>query len=303
MDAGNEKLAEFGQEWWRLYAEPNLSRSTLRLYAMLWDTHILPRLGDLKLRELTAETLQQYRLDLQAAGVGQASVRKALVLLHGVLQRAVGWNRLAANPMAAVKKPPAGRTRLVQSLPPESVEGMRRLLLSQGFVRDATLISVLAYAGLRPGEALALRWGSIQERTILVEAAVAMGEIGPTKTRRARTVRLLRPLARDLAEWQMRCGRPPDSALVFPGHDGAPWTLTAYQNWRARSFGRAAVACGIENARPYDLRHAFVSLLIQWVYCLARERTPRGPAGGRAPRRRALHAPARADLRLPLRHP
>ena len=262
MDAGNETLAQFGEEWWRLYAEPNLSKSTLRLYAMLWDTHILPRLGGLKLRELTVEVLQRYRLDLQAAGVGEGSTRKALVLLHGILQRAVEWNRLAANPMVAVKKPPAGQMRLVQPLAPEAVEEMRRLLLSQGFVRDATLISVLAYAGLRPGEALALRWRSIQERTVLVEAAVAMGEIGPTKTRRARTVRLLRPLARDLAEWQMRCGRPDDDVLIFPGHDGGPWSLSMYQNWRRRFFDRAAEAVGIEGARPYDLRHSFVSLLI-----------------------------------------
>jgi len=262
IDAGNERLADFGEEWWRLYAEPNLSKSTLRLYAMLWDTHILPRLGDLKLRELTVEVLQRYRLDLQRDGVGQGSIRKALVLLHGILQRAVEWNRLAANPMAAVKKPPAGRTRLVQPLAPEAVEEMRRLLLTQGFVRDATLISVLAYAGLRPGEALALRWRCIQERTILVEAAVAMGEIGPTKTRRARTVCLLKPLARDLAEWRLRCGRPDDDELIFPGHDGGPWSLSAYQNWRRRFFDRAAAACGIEGARPYDLRHSFVSLLI-----------------------------------------
>lgn len=262
MDAGNETLAQFGEEWWRLYAEPNLSRSTLRVYAMLWDTHILPRLGELKLRELTVEVLQRYRLDLQAAGVGQGAARKALVMLQGILQRAVEWNRLAANPMVAVKKPPAGRTRLVQPLAPEAVEAMRRLLLAQGFVRDATLISVLAYAGLRPGEALGLRWGSIQERTIRVGAAVVEGEMGPTKTRRARTVRLLRPLARDLAEWRMRRGRPGDEVLVFPGHDGAPWSLTAYKNWRRRFFDRAAAAVGLEGARPYDLRHSFVSLLI-----------------------------------------
>jgi integrase len=262
MDAGNERLADFGQDWWRLYAEPNLSPSTLRVYAMLWDTHILPRLGALKLRELTVETLQRYRLDLQRDGVGQGSARKALVMLQGMLQRAVEWNRLAANPMVAVKKPPAGRTRLVQPLSPDTVEAMRALLLCQGHVRDATLLSVLAYAGLRPGEALGLGWSSVQERTILVEAAVVEGELGPTKTRRARTVRLLRPLARDLAEWRMRCGRPPDSALVFPGHDGGPWSLTAYKNWRRRFFDRVAAAVGLENARPYDLRHSFVSLLI-----------------------------------------
>ena len=262
MDTGTETLAEFGEEWWRLYAEPNLAPQTLRVYARLWDTHALPRLGGLRLRELTPELLQRFRAELEAAGTGPASIRKTLVLLHGVLQRAVEWNRLAANPMRAVRKPPASSARLVEPLSPETVERMRSVLLVAGLVRDATLISVLAYAGLRPGEALALTWACVQERTLLVQAAVALGEVGPTKTRRARTVRLLRPLGRDLAEWRMRCGRPPASALVFPGHDGRPWTLTAYQNWRRRIYTPAASACGVGNARPYDLRHSFVSLLI-----------------------------------------
>jgi integrase len=262
LDAGNERLADFGQDWWKLYAEPNLSKSTLRVYAQLWDAHILPRLGQLKLRELTVETLQRYRLDLQRDGVGQASARKAMVILQGMLQRAVEWGRLPSNPMVAVKKPPAGRKRLVQPLSPEVVETMRALSLEQGLIRDATLLSVLAYAGLRPGEAIGLRWSSVQERTILVDAAVVDGELGPTKTRRARSVRLLKPLTRDLAEWRMRCGRPADDALVFPGHDGQPWTLTAYKNWRRRFFDRVVEAVGLTNVQPYDLRHAFVSLLI-----------------------------------------
>jgi hypothetical protein len=43
LDSGKETLAEFGAEWWRLYAEPNLAPTTLRVYAMLWDTHVLPQ--------------------------------------------------------------------------------------------------------------------------------------------------------------------------------------------------------------------------------------------------------------------
>jgi hypothetical protein len=30
LDAGKEPLADFGEEWWRLHAEPNLARSTLK---------------------------------------------------------------------------------------------------------------------------------------------------------------------------------------------------------------------------------------------------------------------------------
>jgi integrase len=179
-----------------------------------------------------------------------------------MLQRAVEWGRLQSNPMLAVRKPPAARKRLVQPLSPEVIEMMRALALEQGLMRDATLLSLLAYAGVRPGEALGLRWSSVQERTLLIDTAVFDGELGPTKTRRARTVRLLKPLARDLAEWRLKSGRPTDGTLVFPRRDGKPWVLTDYKNWRRRFFDRVVEAVELEDVRPYDLRHSFVSLLI-----------------------------------------
>jgi len=75
-------------------------------------------------------------------------------------------------------------------------------------------------------------------------------------------VRLLAPLAQDLAECRLGATRSGDNALVFPGHDGRPWSVTAYKNWRHRTFDPAAAAAGVVGARPYDLRHSFVSLPI-----------------------------------------
>ena len=40
--------------------------------------------------------------------------------------------------------------------------------------RNAVLFSVLAYAGLRPGEALALRWGDVRDQTLLIEKAISL---------------------------------------------------------------------------------------------------------------------------------
>ena len=66
--------------------------------------------------------------------------------------------------------------------------------------RDATLVSVLAYTGLRPGEALALTWRDVRAATLLVEhAGDSAGQQQSTKTEHARTVRLLEPLAHDRA--------------------------------------------------------------------------------------------------------
>src|SRR5207247_1723493 len=105
LDAGKQTLADFAQEWWHIYALPSLAPATLRAYASLMDAHIVPGLGELALQDLTAEQIQRFRVDLEATGTGPAASRKALTLLHGILQRACEWGRLPSNPVAAVRKP------------------------------------------------------------------------------------------------------------------------------------------------------------------------------------------------------
>ena len=226
LDAGKEPLADFGEEWWRLYAEPNLARSTLQVYARSVGRARPAAARLIPLRELTPDVVNRFRLELEADGVGPASIRKSLTLLQGVLQRACEWGRHPVEPgrVRCASRPPAGRAPSCRSRP-RRVEAIRDWLLRRRLVRDATLVSVLAYAGLRPGEALALTWAHVRERTLLVEGAVSLGAIEGTKTGRRRTVPLLGPLAQDLAEWRLHAGRPPADALVFPGHDGEPWTL------------------------------------------------------------------------------
>jgi integrase len=121
---------------------------------------------------------------------------------------------------------------------------------------------VLAYAGLRPGEAIGLRWHDIGERTILVERSVAFGQLKSTKTSSTRSVRLLGPLKDDLHAWRDQTGRTTETDLVFPAPDGSPWNADRARNWRKRAFAEAAAHAGVAAARPYDLRHSYVSLLI-----------------------------------------
>jgi integrase len=133
-----------------------------------------------------------------------------------------------------------------------SIEGQRRRKAHRqpppgtpySRLRDATLISVMAYAGLRPNEARSLTWGKIGQTVI---------EPYDSKTNEWRTVRLLAPLAADLKELKLAAGRPADDQLVFPGVDA--------DSWRSRSFDRAIRAVGIKT-HPYALRHSFASLLI-----------------------------------------
>jgi integrase len=199
LDAGRETVAEFAEEWWRVYAKPNLERSTLKNYAQLWNKHGLPQLGDLRLRDVTPRIVADFRVELERDGVEPAAVRKTLAVLQAMLQRAVEWERNRSNPVRSVRKPSARRKLAVRASPPEEIERLRARLKP----RDAALISVLAYAGLRPQEALALQWRHVRDRTLLIEQAATDGQLKGQKTNRPpRSVELLAPFREDLAVWR-----------------------------------------------------------------------------------------------------
>jgi integrase len=263
LDAGSERLADFAADWWELYAGRHLSINTLDTYKSVWNVHVNPRLGHLQLRQITPLTLERFAAELADDGVGAATIRKAMSMLQGMLGRAVAWNRLRTNPAPAAKKPSGPRQRAVQPLAPRQVEALRRQLLKdpRHGLRDATLISALAYAGLRPEEALALAWTHVRANTLLIERKLVRGELvqGQKSRRTLRTVGLLSPLAEDLAAYAQTANR---GGLVFSRPDGAAWLDHDFRNWRKRVFRPAAEACGLPGLRPYDLRHSFASLLI-----------------------------------------
>jgi integrase len=257
-----ETLAEFAELWWRRHAAPNLQRHTLAGYASMLDVHIIPRIGQVRLQSLSPEIVGDFRAEMAATGVGDPAIRKTLSLLQSILERAVEWRHLDSNPARGIRKPSQRRTSVVRPLSPQTVEAIRMHLLDHDHQLDATVVSVLAYAGLRPGEAIGLRWHDVGERTLLVERSVAFGQLKSTKTGKTRSVRLLAPLAEDLAAWHEATLRPGPTDLIFPSPDGSPWNADRARNWRKRTFAEAAEAAGVPKARPYDLRHSFVSLLI-----------------------------------------
>ncbi len=258
LDGGRQTLAEYVSGTWAPAYSAHLARKTRLHYGQLYDKHILPELGPLQLRDITPEAIARWQADRLAPGNGRVAIRQAFELLSSILQRAFENGQLQNNPARVVRKAPRPRRREVRPLPPITIERM----CARSKPRDATLISVLAYAGLRPGEALGLQWRDIRNQTLLVERAISLGREKDTKTAAHRTVRLLPALAADLKEWRLRTGRPSGSALVFQSSAGGPWTQAAYQSWRRRAFQRALAAAGISEGRPYDLRHSFASLLL-----------------------------------------
>ncbi len=262
LDAGKITVAEFGEQWWEGYVQQRLEVSTRATYAQQWNSHVLPYLGDTSLREITPRSIEEWRGKLERAGIRAPTVKKSMNVLQSCLQRAVVWGELQVNPVREVKKPSGKRVRAIRPVSPAEIEGIRQYLIAQAKHRDATLVSVLAYAGLRPGEALGLGWEHIRTNTILVERAASHGELKETKTGKIRSVKLLPALRHDLNEWRARSQNT--GGLIFPSRaTGGPWCREAYKSWERKAFKTAATQIGRADATPYALRHSFASLLIR----------------------------------------
>ncbi|MCL2419568.1 MAG: site-specific integrase [Conexibacteraceae bacterium] len=247
INAGSETLDAYVTETWIPVYASTLAPKTRRTYAALHDKHVSPHLGPTPLRELNAELIGRWQADRLRRGAGPVAVSQALGLLGNILQRAHEAGRIPSNPQRLVRKARKPRKAEVRPLAPTTIERIRHALGP----RDATLVSLIAYAGLRPGEALSLHWGDVRVRTLLIQHGLSDGVVKGTKTEDHRTVRLLAPLATDLKEWRLLQGRPADDTLVIPGKLGKPWTEDAYKSWGRQAFARAlALASGRQTEDP-----------------------------------------------------
>lgn len=249
-DAGRETLAEFMEVWWRTYAVPNLKPATRDVYLQTWGKYLLPRLGALELREITPAVVEDFRAQLHKAGVGDPTVIKALTLLQGIMKRAVVRGRVEANPVREVDKPRQRRTREPRPFAPAVVEDIRARL-SQ---RDAALVSVLAYQGLRPQEAVALTVEDLRPSIHVLEHKT--GHEGGE-----RWVQWLAPAREDVLGYMMAAGVR--DGVLFPSRAGGAWDDTEWRYWRRYVYQPTARAAGVTgDLRPYRLRGSFVSLLL-----------------------------------------
>jgi integrase len=273
-----EKFAREG--WWPAeVAGKKLSLKTQERYAEWLDKHLIPRIGDEPLTHIDVPTCLAVRSGLAKDKVPDYTAARTLKLLRQILHHAVLSGKLTQNPADIFSRPkmlpPQKRKGDVVPIWPDDTERMRAAILaskSPYALRDATLISVLAYAGLRPIEAHRLTWGCVQAKQLRV--------VESTKTGKSRNVpKLIKPLRDDLAAWKKACADTSDSALVFPGDGGKEFTKTARGNWRGRVFQPHAPT----GTAPYSFRHGY-SLL------LAREGVDDGDAARRMGHSKTMHS-------------
>jgi integrase len=232
--------------------------------------HVNPVLGHVPVRDLTVADVED--LDAQLArrkNVTAETRNRVLTELGAVLECATRWGYTTRNVARLVPKTKAASNVERSALTAPQVEQVRHHVLHRRSrtphlpLMDAALISLLAYGGLRIGEARGLLWGDLHGGRVRVQRSLRDDRPRPTKTGKNRTVALIEPVLEDLAAWRAACPSTSASAPMFPGPTGNSFaSKNDRQNWARRVFRPAAAIAGVPNATVYCLRHTCVTLLV-----------------------------------------
>ncbi len=252
-------LAAWSAEW--LGFSVHLKPKTQIGYESLLRTRILPTFGTCELDAIDGLAIRRWVAEMHAEGLSASRIRQSYRLLRQILASAVDCGLLERDPSRGVKMPRDVRHEM-SCLTAEEVERLADAVPA----RYRPLIHVLAYGGLRWGEATALRRHRCDldaGRLIVAESLADVNGravFGMTKTYRVRKTRLPDFLVEELRTHLETVDAAPD-ALLFTAPKGGPLRIA---NFRQRVWWPALDAAGLpRSTRIHDLRHTCASLLIR----------------------------------------
>jgi len=151
-------------------ATPTLRPSTLVNHRWALDRQVIPRLGRVKLAQLSPAHVRQLMSEIQAEGLSGRSAQLCRAVLRSMLSEAVRDQIVQRNVAALVRGPRVDHSEVV----PWSPEEAGAFLTSMREHRLYSLFAVGVAVGLRRGELLGLRWSDVDfdEGTIRVQNTV-----------------------------------------------------------------------------------------------------------------------------------
>ena len=138
---------------------PALRERSQAAYGSWWRVHIEPRLGRLKLADVTKAKVEALHREV-AAGSGGPTANRCLAVLSAVMAHAEKLGLVAGNVCRGIKR--AKEHARERNL---SDAELRRLVgfLATSTAPEARLVELALATGARRGEALAARWSDIRD--------------------------------------------------------------------------------------------------------------------------------------------
>lgn len=252
-------LDAWSKEW--LGFSVHLKPKTRVGYESLLRTRILPTFGALPIDGIEGLAIRRWVAEMHTEGLSASRIQQSYRLLSQMLTSAIDCGLLDRNPSLGVKLPRAIRSEM-SSLTAAEVERLADAAPSPYH----PLIHILAYGGLRWGEATALRRSRCDlegGRLIVAESLADVNGraiFGETKTHRVRKTRLPAFLVEELRVHLEVIGRA-SNTLLFTAPMGGPLRIA---NFRRRVWWPALDAAELPHStRIHDLRHTCASLLIR----------------------------------------
>ena len=224
------------------------------------NTYILPKIGGRRLRT-TRLTDFQAVINSATKQDGSPLSKKSLMNIRACLVQFLKYASLDGCNVpsgSALTVPKSSRVVGKQIIPSEAVTAlMDDKTANTDICFFVNYFRFLLLSGMRPGEALALRWENIDENGF-VEITSSLNthyRMTEGKTKNARRRFKLSKKALDVVKDQQAFTAPLQSEYIFCGYDGSP----AHQNTIYRAWIKLSKIIGCEGTSLYSFRHSFVS--------------------------------------------
>jgi integrase len=244
---------------------------------------IMAALGDRPARDVTTREVEQLLRTIAATGAAPRTVNKARQLVCAIFNygKRPSTYALATNPAQHADRRREPDQALLAFYSPGQIETLAQALSAGAHrdpsrpavsddeaaararddAQDAELVRLAAYAGLRRGELVALRWRDVDfagQKLIVRRALSGETEVRSTKSRRAREVPLPDQAAAALQRLRRRGEFTGLDDYVFANRFGRHLDPSALR----RRYERGRDAAGLDPLRFHDLRHTYGSLLV-----------------------------------------
>ncbi|MEX0745083.1 MAG: site-specific integrase [Phycisphaeraceae bacterium] len=253
--AGRITVAELAPAW-LTRKEALTAPSNYRMIESAWRVHVKSKWGHWRVNAIDELHVQDWIAEMTGKGSGATTVRRAHGVLLGILNDAVKSRRLAHNPAAGLDELPEKPSRRHLYL---NADDVHRLASEAG--DHGPLVYLLAFTGVRWGEAIALRVKHIQflrRRLTIEDNAVQLGvdhAEGRPKGKVSRSVPIPEFV---LDRISPLCAEKGLEELVFSSDGKYLPRPKSAGGWFAGAVKRAEV----RKITPHDLRHTAASLAV-----------------------------------------
>jgi integrase len=266
---GRMTLGAYLNQWLVESAKPTVRESTYSSYRTIVRNHLVPKLGQVQIRQLTPSMVERFLNERLAIGLSPRRVEYFHAVLRRALNRAIKAGHVGRN-VATLVDPPRVPHMEIKPLTPSQA---RVFLKAAEGNRLEALYSVALALGLRQGEALGLQWEDVDFKSGLIHVRIELQRIErqfrlvELKSQRShRTVAMPPYIAEKLREHgarqreeRVRLGPEwHNSDFVFTSESGRP--LDGINVTRA--FQRLLKHAGLPKRRFHDLRHSCATLLL-----------------------------------------